>query len=179
MDQLCRHLAIKQRIFRSRSDPVDLLKIVSWVKESSDARGALLHAIAMQDITSQMPLNCTQAFWMPLPIFAVSVIHAIFRLSGTSSVSVPSHIHWQSTLLDQGTGPQNGNDGQSPACKKTMSFLVPDSEAPSYARGPARNLPFDVKKLQSTLHSLADQWGVSSEMEEIVMRLEKAGHTMK
>lgn len=167
-DQLCRNLHIKQRIFRSRRGPPNLLETKAWVREASDAKGALLHAIAVQDITSQLPLNCTQAFWMPIPVFGASVVHAIFRYNGTSSICVPSPVHWPSTLLDQTIGSQDEDDAQSTAYRKTRAFLASAAEAPNHMRGLARNLPFDTKKLQSTLHFLAVQWGVSSEMKDIL-----------
>ncbi|KAK0388749.1 hypothetical protein NLU13_4992 [Sarocladium strictum] len=179
LDQICRHLQIQQRIFRSRESPLDLTRAMAWTRESPDAKGALLHAIAMQDIMSQLPLSCTQGFWMPVPTFAISVIYSLFRFNGTSSISIPANIDWTSTLLDRVADTRYGNEGESPECRRTRSFLAPDEGALTYARGPARNLPFDMKQLQSTLHSLAVQWGVSSEMEDIVMYFDKAGHTTK
>lgn len=179
LDQLCRHLTVQERIFKPRSTRLDLRKTLLWVQESPDAKRTLLHAIAVHDTMNQLPLNHVQSLWMPVPLLAVSAVYIMFQWDGTSSIAVPSSVHWQYTMLDEAASQGGGSDGQNSAMKSTKDFLASGPGASNYAVGPARNLPFDTKRLQSTLHSLAVQWGVSSEMEDIVLRLDKASRAAR
>jgi hypothetical protein len=42
----------------------------------------------------------------------------------------------------------------------------------NYGIGPARNLPFEMKKMQTIMHELASQWGVAVEIVTILSHLE-------
>jgi hypothetical protein len=42
----------------------------------------------------------------------------------------------------------------------------------NYGIGPARNLPFEMKKMQTIMHELASQWGVAVEIVTILSQLE-------
>jgi hypothetical protein len=179
LDQLCRHLTVQERIFKPRSTRLDLCKALRWVKESPDAKRTLLHAIAVHDSMNQLPLNHVQSLWIPVPLLAVSAVYIIFQWDGTSSIAVPSSVHWQYTMLDEVASQGGASDGQDSAMKSTKDFLASDPGASKYALGPARNLPSDTKRLQYTLHSLAVQWGVSSEMEDIVLRLGEASRVAR
>jgi hypothetical protein len=172
LDQLCRHYTIPAPVFKTRSSQLNLFKALLWAQESLDAKSSLLHATAVHDIIDQLPLNSLQSFWTPMPILAVLVIYAIFRLGGISSVSVPPIVYWQSTMVDDNIDRGGGRDNQDIATKKTWMFLTSGLGAPNYAIGPARNLPFEMKKLTSTLHFLAGQWGIALEMEEMVLRFD-------
>jgi hypothetical protein len=42
----------------------------------------------------------------------------------------------------------------------------------NYGIGPARNLPFEMKKMQTMMHGLASQWGVAVEIVTILSQIE-------
>lgn len=172
LDQTCRHLHISQHIFKTRNSGVELKDSLNWIRGSTDAKYAFLHAVAIQDLIGQLPFNRINTFWMPIPLFATSILYSLFRLSGVASVSVPTSVHWESTLIAQpsiGEAPESL--GRDLSWRKTQSFLLSDLAMPNYTLGPARNIPFDMKKIQMMMHGLAIQWGVAVEMETILSRL--------
>ncbi|KAF4498281.1 hypothetical protein FAGAP_5570 [Fusarium agapanthi] len=161
-DQICRHLQIDQHIFNSRDSEKELKDSVQWFRGSTDARCAFLHAVAIQDSVNQLPFNCTNTFWMPIPIFAASGMFSFSRLSGMTSVSVPASIHWESTLVDQSNVGEAVQ--QDISWKKTQAFMLSNIKTTNCGIGPARNLPFEMKKMQTLMHGLASQWGIAVEM---------------
>ncbi|EXK24926.1 hypothetical protein FOXG_10080 [Fusarium oxysporum f. sp. lycopersici 4287] len=172
-DQICRHLQIDQHIFKTKNSGSDLKDSMQWIRGSTDAKCAFLHAVAIQDTVNQLPFNRTNTFWMPIPIFAASTIYSLFRLSSITSVSVPAVVHWESTLIDRpNIREASGSPEQDVSWKKTQSFLSSNWRKTNYALGPARNLPFEMKKIQTMMHGLAIQWGVAVEMETILSQLE-------
>ncbi|KAL5592042.1 hypothetical protein FOVSG1_010931 [Fusarium oxysporum f. sp. vasinfectum] len=172
-DQICRHLQIDQHIFKTKNSGSDLKDSMQWIRGSTDAKCAFLHAVAIQDTVNQLPFNRTNTFWMPIPIFAASTIYSLFRLSGITSVSVPAVVHWESTLIDRpNIREASGSPEQDVSWKKTQIFLSSNWRKTNYALGPARNLPFEMKKIQTMMHGLAIQWGVAIEMETILSQLE-------
>ncbi|KAM0200525.1 hypothetical protein ACHAQI_011625 [Fusarium lateritium] len=80
-DQICRHLRIDQHIFKTKNSGSELKESLQWIKSSTDAKCAFLHAVAISDTINQLPFNRTNTFWMPIPIFAASIIFSLFRLS--------------------------------------------------------------------------------------------------
>ncbi|KAG5763035.1 hypothetical protein H9Q72_008870 [Fusarium xylarioides] len=161
-DQICRHLQIDQHIFKSRDSGKELKDSVQWFRGSTDARCAFLHAVAIRNSVNQLPFNRTNTFWMPMPIFAASGMYSLSRLSGMTSVSVPASIHWESTLVDQlNVGEAMQHDI---SWRKTRAFVSSNIKTTNYSIGPARNLPFEMKKMQTLMHGLASQWGVAVEI---------------
>ncbi|KAL9567588.1 hypothetical protein ACKAV7_008352 [Fusarium commune] len=176
-DQICRHLQIDQHIFKSRNNGKELKDSVQWIRGSTDARCAFLHAVAIQDSVSQLPFNRTNTFWMPMSIFAASAIYSLSRLSGMTSVSVPVSIHWDSTLIDQSSLREatRSTPSQDISWKKTQAFITSNIKTTNYSIGPARNLPFEMKKMQTLMHGLASQWGVAVEIGTVLSQLETLG----
>ncbi|KAF9766317.1 hypothetical protein IL306_001296 [Fusarium sp. DS 682] len=172
-DQVCRNLQIDQHIFKTKNSGKELKDSVQWIRASKDAKCAFLHAVAIHDSINQLPFNRTNTFWMPITIFAASVIYSLCRLSGLMSVSVPSAVHWESTLNDQPNAREaSGGIVEDVSRKKTQTFIASNLKRTNHAVGPARNLPFEIKKMQTMMHGLATQWGVAVEMEKILSQLE-------
>ncbi|SPJ71013.1 uncharacterized protein FTOL_00741 [Fusarium torulosum] len=172
-DQICRHLQIDQHIFMAKKSDTELRDSVEWIRGSTDAKCAFLHAIAIQNSVNQLPFSRTNTFWMPIPIFATSIIYSLYRLSGITSVSVPAVVHWESTLIDQlNASEASGSLIHDVSWKMTHSFIASNFKKTNNTLGPARNLPFEMKKIQTMMHGLAIQWGVAVEMETILSRLE-------
>ncbi|KAF5531810.1 C2H2 type zinc finger domain-containing protein [Fusarium napiforme] len=163
-DQICRHLQIDQHIFKSRESGKELKDSIQWFRGSTDARCAFLHAAAIQDSVNQLPFNRTNTFWMPMSIFAAYGMYSFSRLGGMASVSVPASIHWESTLIDQSNVGEAMQ--QDISWKKTQAFISSNMKTTNYGIGPARNLPFEMKKMQTLMRGLASQWGVAVEMVE-------------
>ncbi|KAJ5051405.1 hypothetical protein J3E72DRAFT_50618 [Bipolaris maydis] len=173
LDQTCRYLHISQHIFKPRNSRSELKDSLDWIRGSTDAKYAFLHAVAIQDMIGQLPLNRINTFWMPIPLFAASILYSHFRLGGVASVSVPTAVHWESTLIAQPNIAEAPESlAHDPSWRKTQSFLLSDLTRPNYALGPTRNIPFDIKKLKVTIHGLSIQWGVCVEMGTILSRLE-------
>lgn len=161
MKDLCRRYQVGQRLFRIEG-PQEFHPLENWVN-STDAKRALLHAIAIQDITAQLPLSHVNSLWTTLPVFAAATICAVFCLNGISTVTLPSVVDWDIVL-------GAGSDGYEDEGKtNTQQFLASSVRSP--ALGQARNLRYDLNSLQTVIHGLSVQWGVCVELEHVIQTL--------
>jgi hypothetical protein len=174
LDQASHHHGLDQHIFKSRSRGSKYADLLQWGKTSIDARRAFLHAAAAQDILDRLPVNRTRSFWNPGPIFTISLMYELFRSSGTTSILIPATIDWRFVLLSEHGSLEESSGINGDANHDASVFLTPVSG--NAYRGPTsiRNLPFELKGLQASLHSLAVQWGVCVEMETILQLLDRS-----
>lgn len=170
-DKICRHFQIPQSIFQSCVPDAGLETSIRWARESIEAKCAFLHATAALDIVGQLPGNHTQSFWMPIPIFAVSVMLNLFRLSGICFVSTPLTIYWWSTIDEGDRNVDLVDSRTSSAAMKTIAFLNSDISTPNSALGPSRNVLFDLKRLHASLHGSGVQWGLAMEMDTVLEKI--------
>lgn len=156
---------IRQRLF-----PVDeshTHSVIEWDVDSINAKRALLHAAAIQDIAAQLPLSQVNSMWMPIPIFAAAIVSILFCLNGMSTVTVPYTVDWSVVLgvADPSDGHGNYEDsGRS----KTQMFFATNIHTPTSAIGLARNLRYELNSLQTVIHGLSVQWGVCAELEHFL-----------
>ncbi|KAK6076840.1 hypothetical protein SCUP234_06909 [Seiridium cupressi] len=155
---LCRQYQIQQSLFRIDYAQEARPSWSEWVDNSADAKRALLHAAAIQDIATQLPLSHINSMWTPIPIFAAATIYALFCLNGISTVALPPTVDWSVVLgvTDSGAGSNSYEDkGRS----KTQIFLASSIRTPSPTIGQAKNLRYDLSYLQTIIHALSVQWG--------------------
>jgi hypothetical protein len=164
----CIQTHISQHIFKWKviRNPID---ITGWVQKSRNSRALLLHAVAIQDIATQLPLSHIHTPWMPIPIFIAASIYSMYRFSGISTISIPQNAHWitvlsiENILQYDSEGLANNADVES-----TKVFLCSHRAVSRYSNSSLKNLAFDVHWCQTILHGLALQWRVCMEMEEVV-----------
>ncbi|ETS87829.1 hypothetical protein PFICI_01657 [Pestalotiopsis fici W106-1] len=167
---LCRLYQIPQNLFQVENSQQAQPAVMDWNVDSFDAKRALLHATAIQDIAAQLPLSQVNSMWMPIPIFAAAMVSILFCLNGVSTVTVPYTVDWSVVLdaVDPTTGHDNYEDsGRS----KTQMFFASNIQSPTSAIGLARNLRYELNSLQTIIHGLSVQWGVCVELEQVLQTL--------
>ncbi|KAH8646340.1 hypothetical protein BX600DRAFT_477545 [Xylariales sp. PMI_506] len=171
--ELCQYFEIKQLFPQTRkrgsqdSEPAAL----NWARSSADAKCALLHATAIDNLINQLPLSHTQTMWMPMPVFSAALIYIMLCLSGITAVTVPSTVDW-STALNSGV---KGGIGMRKSSGKnaddTGLFLASDLRNPNSALGQSRSLHHRLGSLLALMGSLSVQWGVCNEMGRVLQAL--------
>ncbi|KAI0136210.1 C2H2 type zinc finger domain protein [Xylariales sp. AK1849] len=155
---------IEQNIIRVKDAPKPWSEVLEWARTSMDAKRALLHATAIQDIATQLPLNHIQSPWMSVPIFTAAIMYSVFCLAGVLTVSLPSVVDWGVVLNVQQPATGKGTldlGGQG----KTQLWLASSLRATNSVLGQSRNLRYDLNSLQTIIHGLSVQWGVCVELE--------------
>ncbi|KAK9419537.1 putative Alpha/Beta hydrolase protein [Seiridium unicorne] len=155
---LCRQYQIQQSLFRIDDAQEARPSWSEWVDSSADAKRALLHAAAIQDIATQLPLSHINSMWTPIPIFAAATIYALFCLNGISTVALPPTVDW-SVVLDVTDSGAGSNSYEDKGRSKTQIFLASSIRTPSPTIGQAKNLRYDLSYLQTIIHALSVQWG--------------------
>lgn len=168
--ELCRIYAVKQNLFRVEDIRDVQPSLSDWIEKSEDAKRALLHAAAIQDIAAQLPLSHINSMWTPMPIFSAATLCALFCLHGISTVSLPSIVDWN-TVLDTGDFDASPDSYEDKGRGKTQIFLASNVRASSPSIGQARNLRYDLNSLQTIIHGLSVQWGVCVDLEYVLQSL--------
>lgn len=150
--------------------------MLKWV-HTDDARRALLHAIAIQDIIEQLPRGRAHVIHMPSSLFAAATIYLVFSLAGVATVHLPASIVWQDTLLtrsDLNLGPGTDTRLAPGSGSDTRRFVEggrrPDDNtttSPSMV-GAVRNMLYELNSIQKLFRCLCSQWGIAFDMEEII-----------
>ncbi|KAL4802766.1 hypothetical protein BDV18DRAFT_146536 [Aspergillus unguis] len=179
---LCRHVCNRYDIAQQVSGGSRTLRtgfdMLHWVN-TEDARRALLHAIAIQDIIEQLPRGRAHVIHMPSSLFAAATVYVVFALAGITNVHLPRTIVWQDALLSHADVTQTSGDGtgstrQPPATgSETARFVAEgkiDPRSSGMSAGPAavRNLLYEMNSMQKLFRCLISQWGLAHDMEEIV-----------
>lgn len=162
--QVCSSYGIVQHLSGGNKTPKAGLDLVKWAT-TADARRALLHAVAIQDIVEQLPRGRAHVIHMPSSLFAAATVYTVFSLAGVATVTFPRAITWREVLSSQGEDDMVFGD------------MMPGSETSRYIRGelrgsPAggttRNLLYELNSMQKLFRCLFSQWGIAHDMEDIV-----------
>ena len=89
---------------RSHSRHSGTLEIQKWANSSVDARRALLHAFAIQDITQSLPYKEAHSIHISSTIFIAATVHAAHMLSGVQCVTVPDVVDWDTVWTNENAG---------------------------------------------------------------------------
>ncbi|KAE8152437.1 hypothetical protein BDV25DRAFT_151134 [Aspergillus avenaceus] len=167
---LCRHVCscygISQHVSGGSRTAKSGFDMATWVN-TPDARRALLHAIAIQDIIEQLPRGRAHVVHMPSSLFAAATIYVVFSLAGVATIRLPRTIVWQDALLSQGDL-HLGCDGIQPSLgSETRRFVEGQTESSS-SLGAIRNLLYEMNSMQKLFRCLISQWGIAHDMEEVV-----------
>ncbi|OJJ43251.1 hypothetical protein ASPZODRAFT_74795 [Penicilliopsis zonata CBS 506.65] len=179
---LCRYVCLRYSVSQQISGGSRSIRagfdLHKWV-HTDDARRALLHAVAIQDIVEQLPRGRAHVIHMPGSLFAAATIYIAFSLAGVATVQLPRTISWQDALL----GPFDVNLDRSPsattaaeiqsaaaAVSETRRFIdgAQPNSAAALLTGAVRNLLYELNSMQKLFRCLASQWGIASDMEDIV-----------
>ncbi|KAJ5754060.1 uncharacterized protein N7511_008213 [Penicillium nucicola] len=141
--------------------------LTQWAN-SEDARRAVLHAVAIQDIVEQLPRGRAHVVHMPSSLFAAATIYVAMSLASVSTVNLPRNIVWQDALLshaDLNLGPE---DMRPRSGSETRRFVESDRGAEVLVTGAKRNLLYELNSMQKLFRCLSSQWGIAHDMEDIV-----------
>ena len=157
--KLCAHHGVKQNIFFNGRASTSTIDLDEW-SCSVDARRALLHAIAIQDIAERLPMGRAQATHVPASIFAAATVYSALSTVRQVTVAAPESIDWDEVwdcddhnMLGH-ANTVNLSDG------KAFVWGNPRSDA----KAKSRNLRYSLLTLQSILRNVSSQWGVSHAM---------------
>ena len=163
---LCSLFTVQQNVFGQRKDDGETMELKGW-GESSRARHALLHANAIRDKLSNLPFGRAQAIHVPLSTFAAAVIYCAFLLAGKSTVTFPDGLSWHSLMsidLDNIQFDQNGD-----ADTERLKCYLADWSFNGCAQ--TRNLLYDSNLFVTHLRQIAQPWGISLSLENVVQQL--------
>ncbi|KAL3476812.1 C2H2 type zinc finger domain protein [Aspergillus californicus] len=171
---LCRHVCSRYDIPQNVSGGSRTLRqnfdMLNWIS-TEDARRALLHAIAIQDIVEQLPRGRAHVIHMPSSLFAAATVYIVFALAGVANIHLPRTIIWQDALLsyadlnlnlgcDAGMRPSTGSE--------TSRFVMEGRTDCPPGVAASRNLLYEMNSMQKLFRCLISQWGIAHDMEEIV-----------
>ncbi|KIX04493.1 uncharacterized protein Z518_05363 [Rhinocladiella mackenziei CBS 650.93] len=161
--RLCMNFGMSQNLFaagRRSPDPIDLN---NWAN-TPEARRALLHAVAIQDLAELMTLGRAYPPHLPASVFAAATIFFAYSKYGQTTVTTPERPDWDAAW-GQGTSQHHSTNDygrKSPENSDSYRFVTGD-----YLNGAGtktRNLRYSLLTLQMILQMISSQWGISSDM---------------
>lgn len=168
---VCSRYNITQHVVSSKGgDEKGEMDFVSWAN-TEDARRALLHAIAIQEIVEQLPRGRAHVIHIPSSLFASATVYCVFSLAGQTTVNLPSVVNWQS-VLSSGYENVNGNIeglGDSGNVSETKKYIRGEYSNIFGAQGGAsKNLLYELNSMQKLFRCLCSQWGIAYDMEDVI-----------
>lgn len=168
---LCRHVCSRFDVAQHVSGGSRTMKpgfdMAKWVN-TEDARRALLHAIAIQDIIEQLPRGRAHVIHMPSSLFATATIYVVFSLAGVTNVKLPRTVVWQDALLSQSDINLGCDVTRLSALSETRRFVEEGRTESPPGMAATRNLLYEMNSMQKLFRCLISQWGIAHDMEEIV-----------
>lgn len=163
---LCRSICSRYGIVQHVCDGKHTIKpdqdIISWAN-TQEARRALLHAIAIQEIVEQLPRGRAHVIHIPNSLFASATLYCVFSLAGLGAVNVPNTVEWRAVLAS--------------VCETGIASAQPQSETQLYLQGEAsvsrglgtaKNLLYELNSMQKLFKCLCSQWGIAFDMEDVL-----------
>lgn len=169
---LCRYVCSRYNITQSVSGGSRTLRsgfdMIKWT-HTEDARRALLHAIAIQDIIEQLPRGRAHVIHMPSSLFAAATIYFVFSVAGVATVRLPGSIIWQDALLTRSDLNLGSTDMRAaPGGSETRRFVEGGRMDSPQSVGAARNMLYELNSIQKLFRCLCSQWGIAFDMEEVI-----------
>ncbi|KAJ5584681.1 uncharacterized protein N7459_004481 [Penicillium hispanicum] len=165
---VCSHYNIAQHVSGGGRTFLSEFDLVRWAN-TEDARRAVLHAVAIQDIVEQLPRGRAHVVHMPSSLFAAATIYIVFSLAGVATVRLPRTIVWQDALLSHSDLHLGPDDIRSSSGSETRRFVeMEQGVAPALTGGAVRNLLYELNSMQKLFRCLSGQWGIAHDMEDIV-----------
>ncbi|PGH07786.1 hypothetical protein AJ79_06174 [Helicocarpus griseus UAMH5409] len=178
---VCSRYNITQQVLGGGRGPKSgTLELTKWVR-TPDARKALLHAVAIQEIVEQLPRGRAHVIHMPCSLFAAATVYSAFCLAGSTRMNLPRTVTWESVVFSGSdeeafTGidgacshPDDlvGSTGASDTRRYVCGNLLPES-IPGVSIVATRNVLYELNSMQKLFRCLYSQWGIAHDMESIV-----------
>ncbi|KAF7886179.1 hypothetical protein EAF00_010282 [Botryotinia globosa] len=166
---LCRSICSRYGIVQHVCGGKNIMKpeqdLISWAS-TQEARKALLHAIAIQEIVEQLPRGRAHVIHIPSSLFASATVYCVFSLAGQGAVNVPNIVDWQAVLATN----EAVNSSIQPGCtsqSETELYLRGENSF-FRAMGTTKNLLYELNSMQKLFKCLCSQWGIAFDMEDIL-----------
>ncbi|KAJ5103859.1 hypothetical protein N7532_004388 [Penicillium argentinense] len=165
---VCSRYNISQHVSGGGRDIRTGFDLIKWAN-SEDARRAVLHAVAIQDIIEQLPRGRAHVVHMPSSLFAAATIYVVLSLAGAATIHLPRTIVWQDALLSHSDLNIDHDDMRPPSGSETRRFVESEhTNSQASIGGAVRNLLYELNSIQKLFRCLSSQWGIAHDMEDIV-----------
>lgn len=166
--QICARYNVEQYVLGGGKGIRSGFDLIEWAR-TEDARRALIHAVAIQNIVEQLPRGRAHVIHMPTSLFAAATVYSVFSLAGFSTIHLPRIIDWKDALFTEIDpcvilGELSGSTSSS----DTRRFLRGEHLASTGSLTTSRNLLYELNSMQKLFRCLSSQWGVANEMEQVV-----------
>ena len=163
---ICSRYGIEQHVWESEADSRSDSDFISWAN-TQDARRALLHAVAIQEIVEELPRGRAHVIHMPTSLFSAATVYTAFALAGSTTVSLPRLINWKEALYsDIDPCIILAELSNPPTESETQHFIHGRGPLPTF--GASRNLLYELNSMQKLFRCLFSQWGLAYDMEAII-----------
>ncbi|ESZ95895.1 hypothetical protein SBOR_3708 [Sclerotinia borealis F-4128] len=171
---LCRSICSRYGIVQHVCGGKNIMKpeqdLISWAN-TEEARKALLHAIAIQEIVEQLPRGRAHVIHIPSSLFASATLYCVFSLAGHGAVNVPNIVDWQAVLTTNESGDAESIDSDCTGQSETQLYLRGGGESSSFrvmGMGTTTNLLYELNSMQKLFKCLCSQWGIAFDMEDVL-----------
>ncbi|PGH27557.1 hypothetical protein AJ80_00798 [Polytolypa hystricis UAMH7299] len=173
-NSICSTYNITQHVVGGGKSRKILPDLSKWVG-TENARRALLHAVAMQDIVEQLPRGRAHVIHMPSALFATATVYSIFSLAGSTRVNLPRTVIWEEVIL-----PESEVFTETEACltlgelagstlaSDTRRYIRGDLPSRQGSSSATRNVLYELNSMQKLFRCLHSQWGISYDMENVI-----------
>ena len=148
-------------------NPQSEVDFLSWIN-TEDARKALLHAIAVQEIIEALPRGRAHVIHIPSSLFAAATIYCVFSLGGLTTVNIPSLVDWQTVLSANYESCLVPGQPDSISQSETKRYMRGDYSPVFGAQGATKNLLYELNSMQKLFRCLCSQWGIAYDMEDVM-----------
>jgi len=168
---ICTRYGIAQHVCGGREALKPELDLVSWAN-TEDARRALLHAIAIQEIIEQLPRGRAHVIHIPSSLFASATVYCVFTLAAQTTVHLPSIVDWQSVLSSGYESCSISSEaGEAGDANETKRYVRGEYALQGFGArmpGAAKNLLYELNSMQKLFRCLCAQWGIAYDMEDVI-----------
>ena len=159
--QLCTVFEVPQSLFLGTRQSADPVQLKDWV-DTVDARRALLHAAAIQDLAEGLTLGRAYPAHAPAAIFAAATIFCAFSKYGKSTITTPADINWEEVWTRRHQAHRHELDDVDPGTSDGYRFVT--GRCLGHERTKTRNIRYSLLTMQMILQTISSQWGISHDM---------------
>jgi hypothetical protein len=151
---LCTSVCSRYRIVQHVCGGTETLKqdvdLVNWVN-TDNARKALLHAVAIQEIVEQLPRGRAHVIHIPSSLFAATAVYCVFSLCGLTTVNIPYLVNWQTVLSANYESCAIPGQPDSVSQSETKRHVRREYCGPSGTIGATKNLLYELNSIQKAV----------------------------
>ena len=159
--RLCRVFGVPQSLFLGTRESADPVELKDWV-DTVDARRALLHAAAIQELAEELTLGRAYPAHAPAAIFAAATIFCAYSKYGKSTITIPADIDWEEVWTRRHQTQRHGLDHVNPGISDGYKFV--NGHYLNHERTKTCNLRYSMLTMQMILQTISSQWGISHDM---------------